>query len=193
MVLLRTSAVRVINPNTGKSTLAYAQHETASQVALISDVLKNELGLETNSNLKVKICTLSNVTVDCKGRTAFKLKSLHTGEKFIIKNALVVPHFSDNVSTLPHSVDATELKHFQGTHVPVAPERNRIDDLIGQSDKLLLTVLEEQAGASPEELNYILTRLGPIASGGRVSASSGSLSRKFRLILIRMLLLNVLN
>ena len=29
---------------------------------------------------------------------------------------------------------------------------------------------------SPEEPNYVLTRLGPIASGGRVSASSGSLS-----------------
>ena len=29
---------------------------------------------------------------------------------------------------------------------------------------------------SPEEPNYVLIRLGPIASGGRVSASSGSLS-----------------
>ena len=87
-----------------------------------------------------------------------------------------MPRFSDDDSTLPHSVDVTELKHFQGTHVPVAPERNRIDVLIGQSDKLLLTVLEEREGASPEEPNYVLTRLGPIASGGRVSASLGSLS-----------------
>ena len=81
--------------------------------------------------------------MDCKGRTAFKLESLHTGEKFVIENALVVPQFSDDDSTLPHSVDVTELKHFQGTHIPVAPERNRIDVLIGQSDKLLLSVLEE--------------------------------------------------
>jgi len=44
-VLLRTSAVRVINQTTGRSTLAYAQHDTASQ-ALISDSLKQELGLE---------------------------------------------------------------------------------------------------------------------------------------------------
>ena len=138
--------------------------------------LKTELGLETNSDPNVKIRTLSDETVDCKGRTAFKLESLHTGEKFVIENALVVPQFSDDVSTLPHSVDVTELKHFQGTHVPVAPERNRIDVLIGQSDKLLLTVLEEREGASPEEPNYVLTRLGPIASGVRVSAFSGSLS-----------------
>ena len=159
-----------------KSTLAYAQHDTASQVTLISDALKTELGLETNSDSNVKIRTLSDETVDCKDRTAFKLKSLHTGEKFAIKNALVVLQFSDDDSTLPHSVDVTELKHFHGTHVPFAPERNRIDVLVGQSDKLLLTVLEEREGASPEESNYVLTRLGPIASGGRVSASSGSLS-----------------
>ena len=157
--------------------MAYAQHDTASQVTLISDALKTELGLETNSDPNVKIRTLADETVACKGRTAFKLESLHTGEKFVIENALVVPQFSDDVSTLPHSVDVTKLKHFQGTHDPVAPDRKRIDVLIGQSDKQLLTVLEEREGASPEEPNYVLTRLGPIASGGQVPAViSGSLS-----------------
>ena len=42
-----------------------------------------------------------------------------------------------------------------------------------------LTVLEEREGVDPEEPNYVLTRLGPIASGGRASrnlCSSGSLS-----------------
>ena len=68
VVLLRTSAVRVINPNTGKSTLAYVQHDTASQVTLISDALKDKPGLETNFDLNVKIRTLSDETVDRKGR-----------------------------------------------------------------------------------------------------------------------------
>ena len=36
-VLLRTSAVRVVNLSNGRSTLAYAQHDTASQATLISD------------------------------------------------------------------------------------------------------------------------------------------------------------
>ena len=40
VALLRTSAVKVMNPNTGKSTLAYAQHDTASQVTLISAALR---------------------------------------------------------------------------------------------------------------------------------------------------------
>ena len=140
VVLLRTSAVRVFNHKTGKSTLAYAQHDTVSQVTLISNALETELGLETNSDPNVKIRTLSDETVDCKGRTAFNLESLHTGEKFVIENALVVPQFSDDDSTLPHSVDVTELKHFQGTHVAVAPKRNRIDVLIGQSDKLFFFI-----------------------------------------------------
>ena len=112
--------------------MAYAQHYIASQVTLISDALKNELGLETNSDPNVKVRTLVDETVDCKGRTAFKLGLLHTSEKFVIENALVVPQFSDIVGTLPHFVNVTELKHFQGTHVRVAPDYNRIDVLIEQ-------------------------------------------------------------
>ena len=45
-VLLRTTAVRVINRSNGRSTLAYQQHDTASQVTLISEALKDELGLQ---------------------------------------------------------------------------------------------------------------------------------------------------
>ena len=45
--MLRTSVVRVVNPVTGKSTLIYAQHDTASQAALISKSLRDELGLAT--------------------------------------------------------------------------------------------------------------------------------------------------
>ena len=54
-VLLRTCAVRVFNPDTNKCTLAYAQHDTASQATLTSEQLKNELGLNVNTNRKVRI------------------------------------------------------------------------------------------------------------------------------------------
>ena len=47
----------------------------------------------------------------------------------------------------------------------VAPGRRRVDVLIGQSDKSLLTVLEEREGMDPEEPNYVLTRLGPLLVG----------------------------
>ena len=60
---------------------------------------------------------------------------------------------------------------------PGCPDRKRIDVLIGQSDKQLLTVLKEREGASPEEPNYVLTRFELIASAGQVpDVISGSLS-----------------
>ena len=58
------------------------------------------------------------------------------------------------------------LKHFQGVNIPTILDRNKIAILIGQSDKELLVVLDEREGSNPEEPNFVLTRLGPIASGG---------------------------
>ena len=71
-------------------------------------------------------------------------------------------------------MDTTTLKHFQGVHIPVAPGRAHVDVLIGQADKSLLAVLEKREGADPEEPNYVLRRLGPIASGGKISANTSS-------------------
>ena len=79
-----------------------------------------------------------------------------------------------SIVTLPHAVDTTTLKHFQGVHIPVAPGRAHVDVLIGQADKSLLAVLEDREGADPEEPNYVLTRLGPITSGGKINANTSS-------------------
>ena len=174
VVLLRTSAVRVINPVTGKSTLAYAQHDTASQATLISDRLKNELDLKTMSDPTVTIKTLSDQTAITEGRTDFCLESLSTGEEFSVKNALVVPNFSDDESVLPHSVDIAGLDNFHNVEIPTIPGRKSIDVLIGQTDKNLLTVLHESENVDPDKPNYVLTKLGPIASGGRVPAVSNT-------------------
>ena len=46
--------------------------------------------------------------------------------------------------------------------------------MIGQTNKELLTVLEERQGVNASEPNYVLTRLGSIASGGRVGVRSDS-------------------
>ena len=51
VVLLRTISVRIINPNSGRSILAYAQLDSASQATLISESLCAELGLEQHNNL----------------------------------------------------------------------------------------------------------------------------------------------
>ena len=171
-VLLRTSAVRVLNPRTGKSTLVYAQHDTASQATLVSERLINELKLDVNKDHTIMIRTLADQSTSSIGLAAFTLQSLSSNEYFKIKNAVVVPRFMDDESALPHSVNVKNLKHFEGVEIPVLPQRKNIDILIGQSDKLLLAVIEEQESLNPDDPNYVLTRLGPIASGGRVEVES---------------------
>ena len=87
----------------------------------------------------------------------------------------MVPNFSVEKSTLPDAVDISKLKHFHGVEIPVIPERKCVDILIRQSDNALITVLKELEGSNSNEPNLVITRLGPIASGGRVQGSSKSM------------------
>ena len=164
----------MINQTTGYSTLAYAQHDTAPQTTLISDSLREEPGLEVTTDPSITIRTLADQTASCIGKTDFSLESLVTGDNYKITGALVVPAFFDDKSTLPHAVDMSKLKHFHGVEIPVIPERKCVDILIVQSDKELITVLKELEGSNSNEPNLVITRLGPIASGGRVQGSSKS-------------------
>jgi len=61
-VFLRTSAVRVLNPWTGKTTFAYAQHDTASQATLVSERLVKELDLNVDTSKAINIRTLAQQT-----------------------------------------------------------------------------------------------------------------------------------
>ena len=78
--------MKVVNPESGISTLAYAQHDTGSQVTLISENSKRELGLKTTPDLTVTIRTLADQKVDSEGRTNFKLQSLHNGDEIMIED-----------------------------------------------------------------------------------------------------------
>ena len=86
-VLLRASAVRVINPSTGRFTLVYAQHDTASQAILISERLKNELDLAVDKKRNITIRTLAQQRTSSGVLTEFTLQSLSTDEIFQTKNA----------------------------------------------------------------------------------------------------------
>ena len=90
----------------------------------------------------------------------------------MIKNALVVPKFTDDKSTLPHRADITGLEHFRGVETQTVPNRSSVDILIGQSDESLIAVLDKRGSVNPDEPNYVLTRLDPTASGGQVPACS---------------------
>ena len=76
LVLLCASAMRVINTVTGKFTLAYAQHDTASQATLISKSLRDELGLATKTDHPITTRTLSEQTMHSGGLTNFEIESL---------------------------------------------------------------------------------------------------------------------
>ena len=84
-VLLRTSAVRVTNASTGRSTLVYVQHDTAPQATLISESLKNELDLAVDKKRNITIRTLAQETTSSGGLTEFTLQSLSTDETFQMK------------------------------------------------------------------------------------------------------------
>ena len=67
--------------------------------------------------------------------------------------------FADDEDTLPRAVDAEKSEHFQSVTIPVIAQRKSIDILTGQTDKFLLTVLEERESKHPDHLNYVLTNL----------------------------------
>ena len=103
---------------------------------------------------------------------AFTLQSLTSNEYFHVEDDLVVPEFIEDEGALPHSIDVKQMKHFKGVEIPTLSGRKSIDILIGQNDKLLLAVPEKRECSNFEEPNYVLTRFGPIASGGCAYADS---------------------
>ena len=185
IVLLRTCAVKVINPRTGRFTLGYAQHDTASQGTIVSKSLMEEFGLVASKSSEIHIRTLANEFTPCRGVVNFELESLTTGERFDVENALVVPELVDDDCVLPHSVDTSGLEHFDGVNIPTLSYKRCIDILIGQTDKFLLTVLEEREEIRPEDPKYVLTRLGPIASGGCVDGRKCS-ERKLQTLKVNL-------
>ena len=85
-VLLCTSAVRVINPSTWRSTIVYAQHDAASLATLIFERLKNELDLAVDKKRNITIPILAQQITRSGGLTEFTLQSLlSTNEIFQIK------------------------------------------------------------------------------------------------------------
>ena len=109
---------------------------------------------------------MSDQTIITEGRTDFSLESLST-EEISVRNALLMPNFSDDESILPHSVDIAGLDKFNVEILTVSGWKC-IDLLIGQACKNLLTVLHRSENNDLDKSNCVLTKLGPIASGGHV-------------------------
>ena len=157
-VLLRTCAVRVFNPDTDKCTLAYAQHDTASQATLISEQLKNEFWYLT----LIQIGRLEVEPWLSKPRRVVVALVLNYNLLPLMKFLLLIMHllfliFEEDEKILPHAINVKNLQHFKGVKIPIISNRNTINISIGQSDKNLLAVIEERESLNAEEPHWLLT------------------------------------
>ena len=178
VVLLRTCALRVINPDSKKPTLAYAQLDTASQANLISKRLCKEFGLRRNVYASTAIRILGDFNTKCNRHSDFDLASLTDSKTYVIKEELIMSDFEDDENTLPHRIDTSKLSHVGGVQKPVISYRKSVDLLIGQSDNFFLTVLEEREGFDCNEPNYGRTRLGSMTNGGRMDICSNLINSR---------------
>ena len=90
LVILRTSAVRVTNPETGKSTLAIAQHDTASRATSISE-FEGRAWVAIETDHAITIRTFAEQTMRSGGLTIFEIKPLSNKETFAIKKRFGCP------------------------------------------------------------------------------------------------------
>ena len=135
--------------------------------------------MDINTDYNLTIRNLADQTTVSKGLVAFTLQSLISNKYFDVEDALVVPELIENEGVLPHSIHVKHTKHFKGVEIPTLSGGKSIGILIGQklpNDKLLLAVSEEREGSNSKKPNYVLTRLGLIASVGCVHTGSKSLS-----------------
>ena len=102
--------------------------------------------MKRNVNASTAIRTLGDFTTEYNGHLDFDLTSLANGKTYGIKGALIVSNYEDDENTLPHCIDTSKLSHFRGVQIPDISYRKGVDLLMGQSDKLLLTVLEGHEG-----------------------------------------------
>ena len=79
-----------------------------------------------------------------------------------------MPYFNEDENVLPHAIDTVGLENFREVNIPTIPDRKCIDVLIGLADNHLLTVLNKRESIHLGKPSYVITRLSPIASGGRV-------------------------
>ena len=167
-VFTRISAVRVINPATRVSTLAYAQHDSGSEVTLVSASLADELSLRRGATSVVTLHTVSGSTTSTFSHVSMKVQTLHNGDEFNINKALVMPAWSDESYTLPHHYNLSSFSQFDNVDVKKLPHRSNVDILLGLDNSNLMRVLEERIGEEGEP-HAIQTPIGWVASGGKFS------------------------
>ena len=165
----RVTAARVMNPATGHSKLVYCQHDPGSQLTFIASSLVEDLGLEPFDTASFKLDTLVGDKNTSANLVKFNIQSIDTEELFGDVTAAVIPPWVDDVETLPHKQDLSNLQHFDGVKLVTLDNCDTVDIIIGNDNAFLMCTKEERMEESRDEPHAIFTPLGWMASGGRSS------------------------
>ena len=110
----RVTAARVVNPATGHSKLVYCQLNPRSQLTIIASSLVEDIGLYPFDTALFKLDTLVSDKNTSANLVKFNIQSINTEKLFGDVTAAVILPWVDNVETLPHEHDLSDLQHFFG-------------------------------------------------------------------------------
>ena len=101
-----------MNIASGHSKLLYCQHDPGSQLTFVASSLVEDLGLEPFNIASFKLNTLVGDKNTSANLVKFNVPSIEAEELFRDINAVVIPPWIDDVETLPHKQDLSNLQHF---------------------------------------------------------------------------------
>ena len=87
--LTYVSAVQLVNAQTRKNVLVYAQYDPGSQVTLISKTLLEELSLVFTKNSGITLHTITGKETGHYENVVFYFEALHTSKRFSRLSALL--------------------------------------------------------------------------------------------------------
>ena len=134
----RMTAAREMNPATGHSKGVYCQHDPGSQLTFIASSLVEDLGLEPFDTASFKLDTLVGDKNTLANLVKFNIQSIDTEELFGDVTAAVISPWVDDVETLPHKQDLSNLQHFDGVKLVTLDNCDNVDIIIGNDNAFLM-------------------------------------------------------
>ena len=87
----------------------------------------------------------------------FNVQSIKTKELFCEVTAAVISPWIDDVETLPHKQDSSNLQHFDGVKLFTLNSCNTVDSITGNDNAFLMYAMEERMGGSRDKPPAIFT------------------------------------
>ena len=151
------TAARVVNPATGHSKLVYCHHDPGSQLTFIASSLVEDLGLEPFDTPSFKLDTLVGDKNTSANLVKFNIQSIDTEELFGDVTTTVISPWVDDVETLPHKQDLSNLPHYDGVKLVTLDNCDTVDIIIGNDNAFLMCTIK----SAWEKVEVILMLYSP--------------------------------